>query len=118
MAMLALDQFVFWVNAETPYKTAKDYVDAIKAGGPNKFKMGGTGSKQEDQIITVAIEKATGVKMIYVPFKGGGESRCNWSASTSIRPSTIRSRPWRSGAPAACARYACSTMRACRTRPR
>ena len=32
--------------------------------------MGGTGSKQEDQIITVAIEKATGVKMIYVPFKG------------------------------------------------
>ena len=73
VAMLALDQFVFWVNAETPYKTAKDYVDAIKAGGANKFKMGGTGSKQEDQIITVAIEKATGVKMIYVPFKGGGD---------------------------------------------
>jgi tripartite-type tricarboxylate transporter receptor subunit TctC len=35
--------------------------------------MGGTGSKQEDQIITVAIEKALGVKFIYVPFKGGGE---------------------------------------------
>ena len=35
--------------------------------------MGGTGSKQEDQIITVAIEKATGAKFIYVPFKGGGE---------------------------------------------
>jgi tripartite-type tricarboxylate transporter receptor subunit TctC len=73
VAMLALDQFVFWVNAETPYKSAKDYTDAIKAGGANKFKMGGTGSKQEDQIITVAIEKATGVKMIYVPFKGGGD---------------------------------------------
>ena len=73
VAMLALDQFVFWVHADTPYKTTKDYVDAIKAGGANKFKMGGTGSKQEDQIITVAIEKATGVKMIYVPFKGGGD---------------------------------------------
>jgi putative tricarboxylic transport membrane protein len=24
---------------------------------PGKFKMGGTGSKQEDQIITVALEK-------------------------------------------------------------
>src|SRR5690349_17172762 len=60
VAMLALDQFVLWVNAETPYKTAKDYLNAVKAGGPNKFKMGGTGSKQEDQIITVAIEKATG----------------------------------------------------------
>jgi putative tricarboxylic transport membrane protein len=73
VAMLALDQFVLWVNAETPYKTAKDYLAAVKAGGPNKFKMGGTGSKQEDQIITVAIEKATGVKFTYIPFKGGGD---------------------------------------------
>ena len=73
VAMLALDQFVLWVNAETPYKTAKEYLDAVKAGGPNKFKMGGTGSKQEDQIITVAIEKATGVKFTYMPFKGGGD---------------------------------------------
>ena len=73
VAMLALDQFVLWVNAETPYKTAKDYLDAVKSGGPNKFKMGGTGSKQEDQIITVAIEKAAGVKFTYIPFKGGGD---------------------------------------------
>ena len=35
--------------------------------------MGGTGSKQEDQIITVAIEKETGVKFTYIPFRGGGE---------------------------------------------
>jgi tripartite-type tricarboxylate transporter receptor subunit TctC len=73
VAMLALDQFVLWVNAETPYKTAKEYLDAVKAGGANKFKMAGTGSKQEDQIITVALEKATGTKFIYMPFKGGGE---------------------------------------------
>ena len=73
VSMMALDQFVLWVNAETPYKTAKDYIDAAKAAGPNKFKMGGTGSKQEDQIITVAVEKLTGTKFIYVPFKGGGD---------------------------------------------
>jgi putative tricarboxylic transport membrane protein len=73
VAMLALDQFVLWVNADTPYKSAKDYLDAVKAAGPNKFKMGGTGSKQEDQIITVAIEKAVGVKFNYLPFKGGGD---------------------------------------------
>jgi tripartite-type tricarboxylate transporter receptor subunit TctC len=72
VAMLALDQFVLWVNAETPYKTPKEYLAAVKAGGPNKYKMGGTGSKQEDQIITVAIEKAAGVKFTYIPFKGGG----------------------------------------------
>ena len=73
VAMLALDQFVLWVNAEAPYKSAKEYLDAVKAGGANKFKMAGTGSKQEDQIITVAIEKAAGVKFTYVPFKGGGD---------------------------------------------
>ena len=73
VAMLALDQFVLWDNAEKPYKTAKEYIDAAKAAGPGKFKMGGTGSKSEDQIITVAIEKATGAKFTYLPFKGGGD---------------------------------------------
>jgi len=73
VSMMALDQFVLWVNAETPYKTAKDYLAAVKAAGPNKMKMGGTGSKQEDQILTVGIEKATGTKFIYIPFKGGGD---------------------------------------------
>ena len=73
VAMLALDNFVLWVNAETPYKSPKEYLETVKKGGPNKFKMGGTGSKQEDQIITVAIEKALGLKFTYVPFKGGGE---------------------------------------------
>ncbi|MEK6245876.1 MAG: tripartite tricarboxylate transporter substrate-binding protein [Pseudomonadota bacterium] len=71
--MLALDQFVLWVNAETPYKTAKEYVEAAKKAGPNKFKMAGTGAKQEDQIITAAIEQRTGTKFIYIPFKGGGD---------------------------------------------
>ncbi|MDH4053242.1 MAG: tripartite tricarboxylate transporter substrate-binding protein [Rubrivivax sp.] len=73
VTMMALDQFVLWVNTDKPYKTAKEYLDAVKAAGPNKFKMGGTGSKQEDQIVTVGVEKATGVKFIYVPFKGGGD---------------------------------------------
>jgi len=73
VAMLALDQFVLWDNADKPYKTAKEYIDAAKAAGPGTFKMGGTGSKQEDQIITVALEKATGAKFTYIPFKGGGD---------------------------------------------
>jgi tripartite-type tricarboxylate transporter receptor subunit TctC len=73
VAMLALDQFVLWVNAESPYKTARQYLDAVKGGADNAFKMAGTGSKQEDQIITVAIERAIGRKFTYVPFKGGGD---------------------------------------------
>ncbi len=70
--MLALDQFVLWVNASKPYKNAKDYIAAAKAAG-GKMKMAGTGSKQEDQIITAAIEQRAGVKFIYIPFKGGGD---------------------------------------------
>jgi len=73
VSMMALDQFVLWVNADKPYKTASEYIAAVKAAGPNKMKMGGTGSKQEDQIVTAGLEKATGTKFIYVPFKGGGE---------------------------------------------
>jgi len=70
--MLALDNFVLWVNAKSPYKTPKDYIEAVKKAGPGKTKMGGTGAKQEDQIITAAIEQKTGVKFTYIPFKGGG----------------------------------------------
>ena len=73
VAMLALDQFVLWVPADTPYKTAKEYIEAVKAGDDKSFKMGGTGSKQEDQIITVALEKLTAPKKFtYIPYAGGG----------------------------------------------
>lgn len=73
VAMLGLDQFVLWVHAESRHHTADDYLTAVRAAGPNRFKMGGTGSKQEDHIITSALEKATGARFTYVPFKGGGE---------------------------------------------
>jgi len=75
VARLALDEFILWVNAETPYKTAKEYVAVVKerSQGGNRLKMGGTGSAQEDQIITIQMEQALGVKFTYVPFKGGGE---------------------------------------------
>src|SRR6185369_8576655 len=72
VAMMALDEFILWVNADKPYKTAKEYIDAAKAAN-GSFKMGRTGSKQEDQIITVALEKQTGAKFTYIPYKGGGE---------------------------------------------
>jgi putative tricarboxylic transport membrane protein len=70
VAMLALDEFVLWVNAEKPYATAKDYIEAAKGG---TLKMGGTGSKQEDQIVTEALQKQTNTKFTYIPYKGGGE---------------------------------------------
>ncbi len=78
VARMALDEFVLWVNADQAnregVKTAKDYVAlAKKRSDGDKLKMGGTGSAQEDQIITILLEQALGVKFTYVPFKGGGE---------------------------------------------
>lgn len=72
VAMMALDQFVLWVNAQSPYKTAQQYIQAVKAK-PDTFKMGGAGSKREDEIVTALIEQTTGTKFTFIPYKGGGE---------------------------------------------
>jgi putative tricarboxylic transport membrane protein len=78
VARLALDRFILWVNVDTQAKTAKEYLAVVKSkqckdreGG--QCLMGGTGSKQEDQIVTVQVEQALDAKFTYVPFKGGGE---------------------------------------------
>ena len=79
VARMALDEFILWVNTERADKkqftTAKQYLAAVKeaSGGDARMKMGGTGSAQEDQILTIQLEQALGVKFTYVPFKGGGE---------------------------------------------
>lgn len=73
VSMMALDQFVLWVNADAPYKTTQAFVDAVKAQPDASLKVGGTGAKQEDQIITVMMEGVMGKKMTYIPYKGGGE---------------------------------------------
>ena len=71
--MLALDQFVLWVNAASPYKTAAELIDALRGGAPSSLKLGGTGSKQEDQLITVLLETAVSTRIAYLPLKGGGD---------------------------------------------
>src|SRR3989441_6484583 len=79
VARLALDEFILWVSTTRPdkkdFKTAKEYIAAVKEqmGKAEQMKMGGTGSAQEDQILTIQLEQALGLKFTYVPFKGGGE---------------------------------------------
>jgi len=74
VSILAFDNFVLWVNAEQPYKTTKDFIAAVKAQPEGTFKMGGTGSKREDHILNSAIERISGVKFSYIPYKSGGEA--------------------------------------------
>ncbi|MFL6572605.1 MAG: Bug family tripartite tricarboxylate transporter substrate binding protein [Burkholderiales bacterium] len=73
VAVVALDQFVLWTNTQLPYKTVKEFADAAKGANPT-FKMGGTGSKREDHVLTVFLEKKTGAKFAYLPYKSGGEA--------------------------------------------
>ena len=70
IALLALDNFPLWVKKDAPWKTAADFVAEAKK---RTIIVGGTGSKQEDEIVFRAIEKIAGTKPFkYVPFKGGG----------------------------------------------
>jgi putative tricarboxylic transport membrane protein len=73
VAVTAFDQFVLWDNTTMPQKSVKEFIEAAKASNP-PFKMGGTGSKREDQILTVFMEKKTGANFLYLPYKSGGEA--------------------------------------------
>jgi tripartite-type tricarboxylate transporter receptor subunit TctC len=73
VSVIALDEFILWTNNDVKAATTKDFVDeAKKANG--QFKMGGTGSKREDHVLTVFLEKKTGAKFAYLPYKSGGEA--------------------------------------------
>jgi len=99
IAVTAMDQFVLWDNTTLPYKSVKEFVDAAKAS-PQPFKMGGTGSKREDHILTVFMEKKTGAKFAYLPYKSGGEAATqlvgNHTASNVNNPSE-NLEVWRAG---------------------
>lgn len=74
LAMLALEQFVLWTNAEKGYRSAPEYMEAVKAAH-GKFKMGGAGSgPMPDHILTytlgwTAVGNVFGWSFKYVPLK-------------------------------------------------
>ena len=69
---MADDTFQLWVHSDTKIKTVDDYVKAVKSTGAANWKMGGTGSGQEDSLVTAMLEKKFGIGHTYVPYKGGG----------------------------------------------
>jgi tripartite-type tricarboxylate transporter receptor subunit TctC len=99
ISVIALDEFVLWTSASLPYKTVKEFGEAAKKADP-VFKMGGTGSKREDHVLTVFLEKKTGAKFAYLPYKSGGEAATqlvgNHTASNVNNPSE-NLEVWRAG---------------------
>jgi tripartite-type tricarboxylate transporter receptor subunit TctC len=70
IANLALDPFFLWVNEDSPWKTAGDF---MKAAQDKELVASGTGSKQEDEVMFLRIQELAKTKTFkYVPQSGGG----------------------------------------------
>jgi putative tricarboxylic transport membrane protein len=72
VAAMVQDEFLLWVKQDGP-KDVKEYLAAMKAKG-SAAKMGGAQSKDTDELLTRMMEKAAGLKFIYIPFKSGAEA--------------------------------------------
>jgi len=69
IANMALDPFFLWVNDDSPWKTAGDFLTAAKAGS---ISVAGTGSKQEDEALFRRIEDTMKTKpFTYIPQTSG-----------------------------------------------
>jgi len=68
---MAEDTFLLWVNKDSGIKDVAGFVSAAKAKG-SAWIMAGTGKNSEDNLLTDFLNKAYGLKMKYVPYKGGG----------------------------------------------
>ena len=71
VARMAEDTFLLWVHVDSGIENIDQFVEAARAKG-NDWIMAGTGKGQEDQLLTDFLNRAYGLNMKYVPFKGGG----------------------------------------------
>jgi tripartite-type tricarboxylate transporter receptor subunit TctC len=62
----------FSVHADSPYRTLKELVAYAKAN-PGAVTYGTTGIGSDDHISALMLERAAGIKMTHVPFKGAAE---------------------------------------------
>jgi putative tricarboxylic transport membrane protein len=72
IARMAVDTFALWVNVDSGIETLDQYIAAVTAAD-GAFRMGGTGSGQEDSLVTALLEREFGIRHTYVPMGGGGE---------------------------------------------
>ncbi len=72
IGLMAMDTFLLWVHTDRDDITDLDsYVAAVKGVGLD-WKVGGTGSGQEDSVLTAMMEAAFDYEVTYIPFPGGG----------------------------------------------
>lgn len=69
-------QFLF-VSAAGPVSTFKDMVKLVKAN-PGKYNYGTPGIASIHHLLMEQIKSETGMDMVHVPYKGGGQSFRRW----------------------------------------
>jgi len=72
LAVLAVDDFIAVVPADSPYESLDDLVAAAEAS-PDEIKVGGTQLGSSDSIIPALLEQAADVEFNYITFESGGE---------------------------------------------
>lgn len=72
LGIVAVDELTLAVRSESKYQTIQQFLEAAKSN-PGQLSVGGTSTNAEDHIFTYLMEKATGIKVKYVPFNSGGE---------------------------------------------
>jgi putative tricarboxylic transport membrane protein len=72
IARMAEDTFILWVNKASGIDSLDKFVTAAKKKGQN-WVMSGTGTMQEDNILTLFLNEEFGLSMSYRSFEGGGE---------------------------------------------
>lgn len=72
LMIVAIDELMLSVRAESPFRTIDDFVKAARAR-PDGLTVGGTATFTEDHIFTYLLEQAAKIKVKYVPFNSGGE---------------------------------------------
>lgn len=72
VAIMGVDPFILWVHKDSGIKTFEQWVETVKST-KGDYVMGGTGKGQEDSLVIAFLEKAFGLKIKYIPYKGGGD---------------------------------------------
>jgi tripartite-type tricarboxylate transporter receptor subunit TctC len=72
IAMVAVMPVWLVVHAESPLKTAADIVKQAK-DNPGKLTYGSSGVGTELHLAAEAVAGSAGIRMVHVPFRGGGE---------------------------------------------
>ncbi len=73
LANVQQDESIFYVRAESPFKTMQDVIKFAKAN-PGKLQFTGTTPQSPDEIIIMQFAKMAGIKIKYIPFDKAPES--------------------------------------------